>query len=270
MPYAQNGDTSLYYETQGPTSAPTVAFVCGIFYAHWMWNWQKDRLAEDFEVVVWDNRGAGNSAVPDGPYTMEQMAGDLEAILEDLERESVHVVGASMGGMIALQYGLTYDRAATLSLLCTSHGGPDAVPIPPETQQRMYSVPDDLDQREAIRYRMSPAMTDEFESEKEKTIEQIVDWRLETDAPPAAQQAQGQAVEAFDVSDRLGEIDVPTLIMHGTADQVLPVENGRQLHDGIPESELELMEGDSHLFFIEQADEVADRLRRFLNKHAST
>lgn len=270
MPYAQNGDTSLYYETQGEESAPTVAFVCGIFYAHWMWNWVRDHLRDNFEVIVWDNRGAGKSDVPEGPYTMSQMAGDLEAILDDLGRESVNVVGASMGGMIALQYGLSYDRADTLSLLCTSHGGSEAIPIPPETQKRMYDVPEDLDQREAIRYKMSPAMTDEFERENEQTIEQIVDWRLDTDAPPRAQQAQGEAVEQFDVSDQLQEIDVPTLILHGTADRVLPVENGRQLHRGVPDSELKLFEGGSHLFFIERSDEVAERLRQFLDKHAGT
>lgn len=268
MPYAQNGDTALYYETAGPASAPTVAFVCGIFYAHWMWNWQRERLSDGYEVVIWDNRGAGNSDVPEGPYSIEGMAKDLDAVLEDLGQETAHIVGASMGGMIALEYALSYDRAATLSLLCTSHGGPDAVPVPPETQERMYDVPENLNPREAIRYKMDPAMSDEFAAENQELVDQIVDWRLETDAPPAAQQAQGHAVEAFDVSDRLEEIDIPTLILHGTADEVLPVENGRQLHDGIPDSTFERFAGGSHLFFIEQADEVTDRLRQFLNHHA--
>lgn len=268
MPYAQNGETALYYETEGPASAPTVAFVSGIFYAHWMWKWQRERLSGDYEVLVWDNRGAGNSDVPEGPYTIEQMAGDLDAVLADLGRESAHVVGASMGGMIAMEYALGFDRAATLTLLCTSHGGPEAVPVPPETQERMYAVPEDLSPREAIRYKMEPAMTDEFAAENEELLDQIVEWRLETDAPPAAQQAQGQAVEAFDVSDQLGEIDVPTLILHGTADEVLPVENGRQLHEGIPDSDFERFSGGSHLFFIERADEVTARIRQFLDHHA--
>jgi pimeloyl-ACP methyl ester carboxylesterase len=276
--YADNDGVSIYYEVDGPDeetlggdggadsdeSPPTVVFVEGLGYGRWMWQWQAEPLAEEYRTVVFDNRGTGDSDVPEGPYTVAEMASDLEAVLDDAGVESVHVVGASMGGMIAQQYAIDYDRAASLALLCTSHGGEEAVPTPPETQERMFGVPEDADEREAIRYKMEPAMSAEFWAENDDLIEQIIDWRLAGDATPAGREAQAGGVAAFDASDEVGKIDLPTLLLHGTDDRVLPVENSRLLHEKLPNSELETVEGGPHLFFVEQSDRVTDRLRSFL------
>ncbi|MFW5918835.1 MAG: alpha/beta fold hydrolase [Halanaeroarchaeum sp.] len=269
MPTAEHDGVSLVYDRSGPPDAPTIAFVSGLGYGRWMWNWQRERLESDYEVIVWDNRGAGDSDAPEGPYTIEEMAGDLEAVLAAADRSSVHLVGASMGGMIAQQYALEYDRATSLSLLCTTHGGEAAEPIPEETQHRMFSVPEDADEREAIRWKMAPALTDEWLAENDDVVEQIVDWRLESDASESAREAQAAGVMDFDVADRLGEIVVPTLVMHGTEDRVVPTANGEMIHESLPQSDLELFDG-GHLFFVERADAVTDTLRRHVESHAST
>ncbi|PSP55839.1 3-oxoadipate enol-lactone hydrolase [Halobacteriales archaeon QS_1_67_19] len=273
MPYVDNDGVSLYYETSGPvgdapdgTDAETVALVEGLGYGRWMWRWQRERLVEEgFEVVVWDNRGTGDSDVPEGPYTVAQMAADLEAVLDAAGVARAHVVGASMGGMIAQWYALDYDRAVSLALLCTSHGGEEAIETPEETRARMFSVPEDADDREAIRYKMRPAMTDEFRRENGDLIEDIVDWRLNSDAPDEAREAQAAAVAAFDTSDRIDEIELPVLVAHGTDDRVLPVENADLLDGKLPNARLAIFEGGPHLFFIERADAVNDRLAEFLS-----
>jgi pimeloyl-ACP methyl ester carboxylesterase len=265
---AEREGVRLAYERAGPAGAPTVVLVEGLGYGRWMWQWQRDALEGDYDVVVPDNRGTGDSGKPEGPYTVGEMAADLDAVLADAGVERAHVVGASMGGMIALQYVLDFDRAASLALLCTSPGGDDAAPTPDETLARMFGVPDDLSEREAITYKMQPAMTEEFWTANQELVDDIVDWRLASDAPDPAREAQGAAVEAFDASDRLGEIEVPALVLHGTADRVLPVANADLLADGLPDADLELVEGGSHLFFIEQADAVNDRLASFLADHA--
>ncbi len=167
------------------------------------------------------------------------MASDLESVLDDLGVDSAHVVGASMGGMIAQRYALDFDRAASLTLFCTSLGGDDAVPTPPETRARMFDVPEEYDEREAIRYKMAPAVTDEFAEANDDLLADIVDWRLAGDAFDDARKAQAAGVANFDASERLGEIDVPVLVAHGTDDRVLPVENARVLRDGLPDAELE-------------------------------
>ncbi|MBV0923014.1 alpha/beta hydrolase [Halomicroarcula limicola] len=264
MPDARNDGVRLAYEREGPADAETVVFVEGLGYGRWMWRWQRRAVADDYDTILWDNRGTGESSEPEGPYTIEQMAGDLAAVLDDAGVESAHVVGASMGGMIAMQFALDDDRVASLTLMCTSPGGPEEVPTPETTVQRMYGDPGDMDEREAIRYKMAPALTDEFAEENEDLLERIVDWRLDSDASDQARQWQGAAVEGFDVHDRLDEIRVPALVLHGTADRVVPIQNGERLAGDLPDAEFVSLDGAPHLLFVERRDEVNRLLTEFL------
>jgi 3-oxoadipate enol-lactonase len=268
MPTARNGDVEIHYELDGPRDGEPVILIEGLGYGRWMWRWQRERLADDYRVILPDNRGTGDSDAPEGPYTMAEMASDVEAVLADAGPnsgyEAAHVVGASMGGMIAQQFALDYDRAATLTLLCTSHGGDEEVPIPEETAEQMFAVPEGADEREIIEHRMQPAVSDGFFEANPDLLEQIVDWRLAGDASEAGRNAQAAAVEAFDVADRVGEVHQPTLVLHGEADRVVPIENGRMLHEKLPDSRLEVVEGGPHLFFVEQPDLVAELTRKHL------
>jgi len=268
MPTAHNGDVALFYDRDGPPDAPTVVFVEGLGYGSWMWQFQRDPLADAYDTIVFDNRGTGDSDCPEGPYTVTEMASDLEAVLDDAGIDRAHVVGASMGGMIAQRYAVEYDRGESLALLCSSHGGDDALPVPDETLAVMFDVPEGADEREAVRHRMAPALSDGFAEANPDLIERIVDWRLGSDATDAGRNAQAAAVETFDAADNLSALSLPTLVMHGTDDDVLPVENAQALDDRLPHAELTLFEGAPHLFFIERADEVTERLRRFLDDHA--
>ena len=263
MPTATNDRVTLSYERDGPPDAETVVFVEGLGYGRWMWRWQRAALA-DYDTIRWDNRGTGDSDTPEGPYTIDEMAGDLAAVLDDAGVESAHVVGASMGGMIAQQFALDYGRADSLALLCTTPGGPETVPMPEATQERIFDVPEDYDERERRRYRMASAMTEAFMRDNDGLIERIIDWRIESDASEQALAWQAAAVEVFDVSDRLDAITAPGLVVHGTGDRVVPVENGRLLADGLPNADYRELDGAPHLCFIERAAVVNDHLREFL------
>jgi pimeloyl-ACP methyl ester carboxylesterase len=127
-------------------------------------------------------------------------------------------------------------------------------------------VPEGASEREAIKHKMQPAMTESFWADDQELVEDIVEWRLASDASDAARNMQAEAVLAFDSTPWLGDVAVPTLVMHGTGDRVLPVENGRQVHAHLPESELELFEGGSHLFFVEEADAVTARVREHVER----
>ena len=267
MPTATNGDVALHYEVDGPAGGEPVIFLEGLGYGTWMWRWQREALSATYRVLLPDNRGTGDSDAPEGPYTIRELAADLEAVLADAGVDRAHVVGASMGGMVAQRYALEYDRAATLTLLCTTLGGPDAVPVPEETQERMFAVPEDADERETIRHRMAPAVSDAFYEERPDLVERIVDWRLESDADEPARAAQAAAVKGFDASDELEALETPTLVLHGTADRVVPVENGRLLAEALPNARLECLEGGHHLCFIEDASWVTDHLQAFLARH---
>lgn len=264
MAFADNDGISIAYERDGVEDAETIVFVEGLGYGRWMWRWQRAALQDHYDLILFDNRGTGDSDTPDGPYTIAEMASDLEAVLDDAGVEHAHVVGASMGGMITMQYALEYDRADSLALLCTSPGGPDAAPVPEETLDKMYNVPEELDERESIKYKMQPAMSESFPERYDDVLEQIVDWRLETDASEQAREWQGAAVQAFDVSDRLAELALPVIVMHGTGDQVVPPENGELLAESLPNTRYLTLKDAPHLFFIEEFQQVNEHLGLFL------
>lgn len=287
MPRANSDGVSIYYEREVGDGARTpVVFVQGLGYGRWMWRWQREAVRDDFDVIAPDNRGTGRSDVGLPPlvprlpgrlrtplifklagYSIGGLAADLEAVLEDAGIREAHIVGASMGGMIAQRYALEYSRAKTLTLCCTSHGGPDAVPIPEETREHVFDTPTGASEREKLRHRIRPAFSERFTNRNPHLIDRIIEWRLEQDAGEPAREAQAAAVLNFDVSDRLERLHVPTLVLHGTDDQVVPASNGRLLEEAIPDARLERIEGGSHLFFIEDAARVNEELLAFLTEH---
>lgn len=288
MPTAKREGVRLYYDyIGGDSGGPPVLFIQGLGVGRWSWRWQRDALADRYDILLPDNRGTGKSdaalppIIPRLPrlirlilftkfagYSTEGLAADIEAVLSHAGVERAHIVGASLGGMIAQQYALDYDRAASLSLLCTTHGGEEAPPIPDETVEQIFNVPDEFDEREQIRHRMKPSLNEEFMKSNPETIERIIDWRLEQDAGEVVRESQGAAGVNFDVADRIHTIDIPTLIMHGTADQVVPVENGKLLAEKIEGSQFERVEGGSHLFMIEDSERVNESLKAFLQEVA--
>lgn len=267
MPTTTHDGVAIDYAVDGPPDAPTVLLLEGLGYGRWMWRWLTDELAGDYEVLRPDNRGTGDSDAPEGPYTIAAMAADARAVLDDHSVDDVAVCGASMGGMIAQELAVTDDRIAALVLLCTSPGGPDAAETPPDVLDHIFSVPDGADERETIRHRMEPAVTDGFYEREPALVERIVDWRLAGDATPAGRAAQGEAVAAFDITDRLDSVSVPTLVLHGTADRVLPVENAALFESRLPDATVERVEGGPHLFFIERRSEINPRIHAFLDDH---
>ncbi len=287
MPRVTRDGVSLYYEHEQATDADeAIVFIQGLGVGRWLWHRQREALSDEYNLILPDNRGTGQSdaalppLIPRLPrklrmllfiklagYSIGGFAADLEAVLSDAGVDDVHVVGASMGGMIAQQYALEYDRARTATLLCTTHGGEQAVPIPEETVERMYDVPEGASERETVRHRMGPSINESFAEEEPEAIEQILDWRLEQDAGEVARESQGAAGLNFDVSDRVSEITIPTLVMHGTNDQVLPDENAKLIAEKLPNGQLELFEGGSHLFFIEESEQVNERIAEFIDNN---
>ncbi|WP_049897989.1 alpha/beta fold hydrolase [Halorubrum distributum] len=268
MPSVTRDGVTIDYAVDGDPDGQTVLLLEGLGYGRWMWRWLAEALADDYEVLRPDNRGTGDSDVPEGPYSAAEMAADAAAVLDDRGVDAVHVCGASMGGMIAQELALADDRVASLTLLCTSPGGDEAAPTPPEVQEHIFSAPEDADPRERIRYLMEPAVSEGFYEREPELVDRIVDWRLAGDATPTGREAQAAAVAAFDASDRLADLSVPTLVLHGTEDRVLPVENADLLAELLPHADVELFEGGPHLFFIEDRERVNDRVRTFLGEVA--
>jgi pimeloyl-ACP methyl ester carboxylesterase len=257
MPRASNGAVSLYYETDG--EGDPVAFVGDVGYGAWQWGWQHAAVAGPYETIVADLRGTGRSDAPGGPYTVGELTADLHAVLADCGVRSVHLVGAGLGGMVALQSALTSGRVRSLTLVGTaaSGAGLDLGPL--------FGAPDDpAALGESARAALSAAFADEHGD----VVEQIVEWRREEDADRRAWEAQAAAVADFDASDSLYEVTVPALVIHGTADAVWPVDRGRALAEGLPRGEFVSADGAGHLAHVEHSRHVNDHLVGFLDEQS--
>ncbi|APW97064.1 alpha/beta hydrolase [Halobiforma lacisalsi AJ5] len=257
MPTATNGNTSLYYDRAG--EGDVVVFVPEAGLGGWSWGWQHAALAGPFEVVVWDLRGTGRSDAPPGPYDLETLAADLEAVLADCGARTAHVVGLGLGGAIALEAARDSTRIETLSLVGT---GPQGTAFDLEP---LFAPPDD---ETAIRDSLETVLSPAFRAEQPDVVDGIVDWRADGDADRAGWAAQAAALEGFDATDWLVEVTQPALVVHGTDDDLVPSDAGRDLARGLPRGEFVPVEGAGHLATIEQSRTVNDLLAGFLEEHA--
>ena len=261
MPRATNDadGVSLYYEAVGGDGGEgdpeTVAFVGDAGFGAWQWGWQHAALAGPYRTLVADLRGAGRSDAPPGPYSVSDLAADLDAVLADAGVRTAHIVGAGLGGMVALRAARAGSRVRSLALFGTAASGDVADP------SAYYADPSD---EAALRESLSAMLSPEFLDERPDEADRITAWRAEGDAAPDAFEAQAAAVEEFDLADSLYEVTTPALVVHGTADAAWPVEAGRELADGLPRGEFFGVEGAGHLVHAEASAAVNDRLLGFL------
>ncbi|MGP0102366.1 MAG: alpha/beta fold hydrolase [Solirubrobacteraceae bacterium] len=218
-------------------------------------------LRRDFDVIAYDHRGVGASSRLDGPLTIREMAGDAEGLLAALELDSAHVLGISMGGMIAQELALAApERIRTLTLGCTYCGGEGSQLAAPEALQGLVEAMMSGDRERALRasweINVSPAMADD-----EDAYARFVEIATRRRVSVPVIMAQMQACAAHDTQARLGQLRMPTLVVHGTLDQLLPVANGRLIGSLIPGAQLEILDGVGHLFFWERPERAAELLR---------
>ena len=263
--YAMNGDVRIAFDRHDAVGAdrPWVLLVHGLGYARWGWEPVLDALVERFRVLSFDNRGIGESDVPAGPYTAEQMAGDAVAVLDAAGVGQAHVVGTSLGGMVAQEVARTHaDRVAKLVLVCTTPGGDATVPMPRQTVDLLARMPT-LEPERALRLAIENAFSGDALAKDPTLVERILAHRLSSPQDPAGWQAQASAGTTY-AGGELAAITRPTLVLHGTADVVVDPGNARVLADGLPDARLEMVEGAGHLLFWEQPDRFVEALSRFL------
>lgn len=237
-----------------------LALVHGLGYARWGWEPVADALAERFQVVLLDNRGIGESEAPAGPYTAAEMADDVVRVLDEAGVERAHIVGTSLGGMIAQELALRTERVERLVLVCTTPGGPSAAPMPKATAQLIAEAAS-MEPLVALRRFVENALAP---GAPEELVERILAHRLRTAQAPTAWAAQAAAGMSFDAWDRLPELRAPTLVLHGTEDVVVDPANSTLLVERIPDARLEWLPGCGHLLFWEEPERFVALVGEFL------
>lgn len=231
------------------------------------WAMQIPEFSRKFRVVIFDNRGAGRSEKPNEPYTMSQMADDAAGVLDKLGIGSAHVFGMSLGGMIAQELALSRrERVRTLVLGGTMCGGPKATFAGAELVIKFISLMG-LPIAEAIEAGLSLVYSDEFIAAKKDELVSRALENIHLTAPSYALQRQFMAVVGFNTYDRLPSLRIPTLVLAGTDDKVMPAANAHVLADVIPGARLVQFEGAGHGFIVERAEEVNATVLEFLRGH---
>lgn len=245
-------------------SGAPLLLIHGLGYARWGWEPVLPGLAERFDVILFDNRGIGESDAPPGPYTAAEMAADAVQVLDEAGVERAHVVGTSLGGMVAQELAFTYpERVDRLVLACTTPGGPKAHPMPAVTVALMAEAAT-LEPAVALRRFVENALAPTTVAARPEIVERIMAHRLVTAQPPAAWAAQAAAGATFDAYDRLGTLAAPTLVQHGEEDVVVDPKNSELLAELLPDARLERFPGTGHLFFWEEPARFVASVTAFL------
>ncbi len=265
MPYARATDgIRLHYEVLGRSGATPVLMIQGLGADKHGWDMQRFPMALHYRVIALDNRGAGRSDKPFGTYTLEQMADDAIAVLDEVGVEKAHIVGASMGGAITQIIGLKYpERVMSLTLACTAcrnypwrrellHGWATAA-----TEQGVGAMAS-----EAARWVIGP-----------RSFRRLLPafgmlGPLAMGRTSHAFVAQVRAILDVDdsIADQLSLVTAPTLVLVGNQDILTPRGDSEEIADRMPNAELVVISGAAHGFMVEHASTFNRVLFEFLGR----
>ena len=262
MPRVTVGDIEMYYVEVG--DGDPVVLIMGFGGDHQAWGFQVPALVASHRVIAFDNRGAGQTDAPDHPYSTKQMAADTAGLMDALGIERAHVIGVSMGGMIAQELAIGFpSRVRSLQLHCT-YARPDNYVRALIAAWRTARVV--LDDAAALRtiapWLFCAATYDERPEFVEMLLEQAA-------ANPYRQTRvgflrQSEAVEHHDALDRLSAIRCPTLVSVAADDILVPPRFSRALAERIPGAELQVLPAGGHVYFWEHPDAFNELCLKFL------
>ena len=255
MPTVDSGGVSLRYTVRG--DGPPVVFVNDVGLGAWSWSYLQPAIAGPYRTVVYDPRGTGSSDAPEGPYELQTLVADLETIVAAIEGRRVHLVGAGLGGVVALEYARRHDHVASLAVLGTADGeAVDADALASLAAPR--NDPEAL--RESLRAALAPGVLEAHPAE----IDRIVEWRARDDADPDGWAAQRAVWLGADL-DALYEITTPALVMSATDDRIVDPAATARLADALPRGRHCRVDG-GHLFAVSESQAVTDELLAWLDE----
>jgi pimeloyl-ACP methyl ester carboxylesterase len=273
MPKITHNDIEIAYQARGEGTA--LLFISGVGYGGWFWQrlvaWlEKNRTAKPLQTVTFDNRGAGESSKPPGPYSVTMLAKDTAALLDALGIQGACIFGHSLGGFIAQELAISRpDLVGRLILASTNHGGIHVVPITPEALQVLTDRSGDP--QDLVRRGVAIAAAPGFSERQPDLVRQLIEYRLGNPVPPAQYSAQVMAGAAMaqlseqQVIDRMSQLRMPVLVLFGEHDRVVPAGNATLLAAKIPLARVRILPGCGHIFPIEDPAATGRAILEFLD-----
>jgi 3-oxoadipate enol-lactonase len=266
--FAQSRDgVRIHYEIRG--QGQPLALIFGYAGSSRGWGEPFLKLLESrFQTIVIDNRGTGESDKPEKPFSVADMAADAASVLDHAKIERAHVMGISMGGMIAQEFALNHpSRLRGLVLGCTLCGFAHSVVGDPEALAALQVNPNEPLAAQVERLLAACCARPFLDSARGQAVlrERVAEVMNYAVTPLHTYQLHWGAVAGFDTFDRLPHIKAPTLVITGTSDLLVPDANSDIISARIPGSHLQKISGAGHVFFWEAPEESAAAVTRFLS-----
>lgn len=260
MALAKAGEIELSFERAG--DGPPLLLIMGMSGTKHHWGERLlEELRRDFDTIVYDHRDAGESTRTGEPFTIVDLAEDAAGLLRALQLDSAHVMGISMGGMVAQELALAHpELIRSLTLGCTYCGGEGGSLTSEEVMGRIVEGMSSGDRARAIRTGWEVNVSPRFAADDE-AYAKFLRTGMRYALPVHVIMEQMRAIVGHDTSARLPGLRAPTLVVHGTLDQMIPVQNGHMIAGLVPDSRLEILEGIGHMYFLEEPERTAELVR---------
>jgi 3-oxoadipate enol-lactonase len=262
MERARINEVEFAYQLRG--SGDPIVMIHGAQGDQSMFNDLAAHFANSYRVLTFDQRCSGLSEKPDMDFTIATLADDTAALMGHAGFSRAHIIGVSMGGMIALEFVLRHPhKARSVVLGCTTPGGPKAIRIGGSAFTNAYSATP-MSAEERGKALAEAAFTKGYIERHPEIIPAMIEARRQRPIDPVALNHRLKAALAHDVYDRLGEITKPTLVITGKDDALISWENSRLIADHVPNAKLVLLEPAGHCFWLEQPTESFEAIGNFI------
>jgi len=265
MTTASVNGIEIHYKLEGD-GPETVVLINGLADDLETWAYQVDALLEaGYRVLRFDNRGVGLTTAPPGPYTSRMMADDAKALVDELGIAGFHLMGTSMGGMIAQEYALVYGSDLKSATFSSTYAAPGPF------CSRMFSMWQDMAPVNGPAFIMRDvtlwAFTVPFFEEREDELKEFEAEMAKLPMSVESYLAQLSVIQTHDTTDRLGQIaGFPVLVMAGEQDILIPVRLSKRLQEGIPSADWSTSKG-GHACMWEHPAEFNSTFIGWLNEH---
>ena len=268
MPSAKVNGVNIYYEVHG--KGEPLVLIMGLGGPGSGWFFQIRAFSKHYKVIVLDNRGVGKSSKPKEPYTVRTMADDIISLMDHLDIDKAHIMGTSLGGMIAQELVISYpQRVDKLVLVCTlaetgniNDSVVQQMGLKSEASEEYFDALDSMDLKQV----MSAVMSLAFNRRLFKLF-MVPVFRLALRfLGVEGIQGQLRATNSHSTVDRLNQIKASTLVIAGTGDRIIPFSASEILAERIPNARLVKFEGGSHAFFVEMSGRFNKAVLDFLKE----